>query len=62
MYTSLAEAIADAEAQRKSLAQVALEIESRDQGRSVEDIRAALRRALEVMRHAIEQGITGDLR
>ncbi|WKW11399.1 L-serine ammonia-lyase, iron-sulfur-dependent, subunit alpha [Pseudogemmatithrix spongiicola] len=62
MYTSLAEAIADAEAQRKSLAQVALEIESRDQGRSVEDIRAALHRALEVMRHAIEQGLTGDLR
>lgn len=62
MYTSLAEAIADATAQGKSLATVALEIESRDQGRSVEDIREALSRALAVMRHAIEQGLTGDLR
>ncbi len=62
MYTSLAEAIADATAQHKSLATVALEIESRDQGRSVDDIRDALGRALSVMRHAIEQGVTGDLR
>lgn len=62
MYTSLAEAIAAAESQGKSLAQCALEIEARDQGRTVEDIRAALQRALDVMRHAIEQGLTGDLR
>ena len=62
MYTSLAEAIAAAESQGKSLAQCALEIEARDQGRSVDDIRAALQRALDVMRHAIEQGLTGDLR
>jgi L-serine dehydratase len=62
MYTSLAEAIAVAESQGKSLAQCALEIEARDQGRSVDDIRAALQRALVVMRHAIEQGLTGDLR
>lgn len=62
MYLSLAEAIQDAEQQGKSLAEVALAIESRDQGRPVEDIRHALQRALEVMRHAIEQGVTGDLR
>jgi L-serine dehydratase len=62
MYLSLAEAIQDAEQQGKSLAEVALAIESRDQGRSVEDIRHALQRALDVMRHAIEQGVTGDLR
>lgn len=62
MYTSLAEAIHDAESQGKSLAQCALEIEARDQGREIADIRAALQRALEVMRHAIEQGLTGDLR
>lgn len=62
MYTSLAEAINDAETQGKSLAQCALEIEARDQGRSIEDIRGALQRALDVMRHAIEQGLTGDLR
>lgn len=62
MYGSLADAIADAERQGKSLAQCALEIESRDQGRTVADIRGALQRALDVMRHAIEQGMTGDLR
>ncbi len=61
MYHSLAEAIADAERDGKSLATVALEIESRDQGRTIEDIRDALQRALTVMRHAIEQGVKGDL-
>lgn len=62
MYHSLHEAIADAEAQGTTLAEVALAIESRDQGRTVEDIREALGRALAVMRHAVEQGLTGDLR
>jgi L-serine dehydratase len=61
MYHSLAEAIADAERDGKSLARVALELESRDQGRTIEDIRDALQRALTVMRHAIEQGVKGDL-
>lgn len=62
MYHSLAEAIADAESRGTTLAQVALEIEARDQGRPVAEIRDALRRALTVMRHAIEQGVKGDLR
>jgi len=62
MYLSLHEAIADAESRGATLATVALEIESRDQGRTVEDIREALGRALAVMRHAVEQGLTGDLR
>lgn len=62
MYTALHEAIADAEARGVTLAQVALELESRDQGREVAEIRAALARALAVMRHAVEQGLTGDLR
>src|SRR4029078_2120172 len=44
-----------------SLAEVALGAESRDQGRPIEDIRAALKRALDVMRSAIEKGLTGDL-
>lgn len=62
MYLSLHEAIRDAEARGVTLATVALEIESRDQGRTIEDIREVLGRALAVMRHAVEQGLTGDLR
>src|ERR671939_260079 len=62
MYRSLAEAIKDATAQGKPLSQLALEVEARDQGRPVAEIRDALRRALAVMRHAVEQGATGDLR
>ncbi|MGA0920317.1 MAG: L-serine ammonia-lyase, iron-sulfur-dependent, subunit alpha [Gemmatimonadaceae bacterium] len=62
MYSSLHEAIAAAEARGVSLATAALDIEARDQGRPVEEIREALRRALHVMRGAVEQGLTGDLR
>src|SRR5918992_4873228 len=62
MYRALHDAIRDAEAQRKTLAQVALETEARDQGRPIEEIRAALRRALQVMRGAVAQGLTGELR
>ncbi len=62
MYHSLHDAIRDAEARGVSLATVALEIESRDQGRTIEDIRSVLGRALAVMRHSVEQGLTGDLR
>lgn len=61
MYKSLAEAIRDAEAQGKTLAQVALESESRDSGRSLADIREVLGRALQVMRGAVERGMAGDL-
>jgi L-serine dehydratase len=62
MYKSLADAVRDAESQQKTLAQVALETESRDQGRPVSEIRDALGRALAVMREAIVLGLTGDLR
>jgi L-serine dehydratase len=61
MYKSLAEAVRDAEARGKSLAEVALEAESADQGRPISEIRAALYRALVVMREAIERGLVGDL-
>jgi L-serine dehydratase len=61
MYKSLAEAIRDAESQGIPLSRLALETESRDQGRTVEDIRSALQRALDVMRSAVGQGMTGDL-
>ena len=60
MYKSLADAIRDAEAQKVTLATLALDTEARDQGRTVEDIRAALKRALDVMRSAVTQGMTGD--
>jgi L-serine dehydratase len=61
VYKALADAIRDAEKEKKSLAQVALATEARDQGRPVEEIRAALQRALDVMRTAIEKGVVGDL-
>ena len=62
MYRSLLDAIRDAEKSGKSLSEVALALESQDQGRSVDDIKSSLRRALEVMRGAIGDGMTGDLR
>ena len=45
-----------------SLSRLALETEARDQGRPVAEIRDALRRALVVMRGAVERGLAGDLR
>jgi L-serine dehydratase len=61
MYHSLAIAIRDAESQGVSLSHLALELEARDQGRPVEEIRDSLRRALVVMRGAVARGLTGDL-
>lgn len=62
MYRSLADAIQDAEARGLSLSRVALEAEAQDQGRDIDDIRDALRRALQVMRDAVQRGLVGDLR
>jgi L-serine dehydratase len=62
MFRSLADAIREAEAQNTTLSAVALAAESKDQGRTVADIREALRRALEVMRGAVDRGLVGDLR
>lgn len=62
MYRSLHEAVRDAESQGTTLAAVALASESADSGRTVDDIRASLRRALEVMRGAVARGLVGDLR
>ena len=61
MYRSLADAIRDAESRGQTLAQVAVAAEAKDQGRSAEEIREALGRALSVMEHAIASGETGDL-
>jgi len=62
VYKSLADAVRDAEARGVSLATVALDAEAKDQGRPVAEIRDALRRALVVMRQAVDRGLTGDLR
>jgi L-serine dehydratase len=62
VFSSVQSAIDAAEAKGASLAHVALDAESRDQGRTVPDIRAALHRALDIMRGAIERGMRGDLR
>lgn len=62
MYRSLADAIRDAESRRVPLSVVALDAEAKDQGRPVSEIRDALRRALVVMRGAVERGLEGDLR
>jgi L-serine dehydratase len=62
VYRSLADANRDAEEQEKTLSQIALERESEDQGRPIEEIRASLSRALAVMRGAIGDGMTGELR
>ena len=62
MYRSLAAAVRDAKARGITLSQLALETESDDQGRPVEEIRDALRRALHVMKGAVEQGLVGNLR
>ena len=62
MYRSLTEAVRDAEARKITLAQLALETEAEDQGRTIDDIRWALSRALDVMRGAVERGMKGDLK
>jgi L-serine dehydratase len=61
VYRALADAIKDAESRGQTLAQVAISQEAKDQGRSAEDIRASLTRALVVMRGAIGDGLVGDL-
>src|SRR5690349_22784433 len=62
MYRSLAAAVRDAESRRITLSQLALEAESSDQGRPIGEIRDVLRRALHVMRGAVDRGLTGELR
>jgi L-serine dehydratase len=62
MYKSLGAAVADAEARGISLSELALATESEDQGRPVPEIRDVLRRALYVMKGAVERGLAGDLK
>src|SRR5437763_13163634 len=62
MYKSLGAAVRDAKAKGIPLSQLALETEAEDQGRAIDDIRAALRRALTVMKRAVDQGLTGNMK
>jgi L-serine dehydratase len=62
MYRSLADAVRDATARGITLARLALETESEDQGRPVNEIRDALGRALHIMKGAVERGLAGDLK
>ena len=62
MYRSLADAVRDATSRGIPLSRLALEVEADDQGRPVEEIRDALRRALHVMKGAVERGLVGDLK
>lgn len=62
MYKSLTAAVRDANAKKIALSRLALDTEAQDQGRPVEEIRAALKRALDVMKGAVEQGLTGNMK
>ena len=62
MYRALADAIRDATARQTTLAVVALELEAKDQDRTVDQIRGSLARALKIMREAVTRGEQGDLR
>jgi L-serine dehydratase len=62
MYRSLADAVRDATQRGITLGRLALEVEADDQGRPVEEIRNALRRALHVMQGAVDRGLVGDLK
>ncbi|HEY9230268.1 MAG TPA: serine dehydratase, partial [Gemmatimonadaceae bacterium] len=62
MYKSLAAAVHDATQRGISLSRLALQTEADDQGRPVEEIRDALRRALSVMKGAVDRGLAGDLK
>jgi L-serine dehydratase len=62
MYDSLVDAVAEAEAERISLGELALRAEAREGLKTRAEIEAALARALEVMRSAVQRGLLGDLR
>jgi len=61
MYDSLLEAVTAAEDQQVSLGELALRTEAAEGLRSREEIESGLRRALDVMRGAVERGLVGDL-
>ena len=62
MFTSLGEAVEQAEREQISLGELALRSEAADGVRSREEVEVALQRALVVMRQATARGLPGDLR
>ena len=61
MYESLLEAVADAEAKGISLGELALLVEVEEGLRTRDEVESGLRRALDVMRGAVDRGLIGDL-
>jgi L-serine dehydratase len=61
MFDSLLDAVTAAEAQGLSLGELALRTEADEGLRSREEVESGLRRALDVMRGAVERGLVGDL-
>jgi L-serine dehydratase len=62
MFESFNEAVERAEAEGISLGELALRTETEDGLRTREEVEAALQRALDVMRNAVQRGLPGDLR
>ena len=61
MFDSLIDAVTAAEAQQLSLGELALRTEADEGLRSRDEVESGLRRALDVMRGAVERGLVGDL-
>jgi L-serine dehydratase len=61
MFDSLLDAVTAAEAQGLSLGELALRTEADEGLRSRDEVESGLRRALDVMRGAVERGLIGDL-
>lgn len=62
MYQSLIEAADRAEADKISLGELALRAETEEGLRTRAEVESALKRALDVMRHAVARGLPGDLK
>lgn len=62
MFDSLTNALQQAEREGVSLGELALQSETADGRRTRAEVEAALQRALDVMRGAVERGLEGDLR
>lgn len=62
MFDALQDAVSEAQERGVSLGTVALDAETRDGLRTRDQVEASLGRALDVMRHAVDRGLAGDLK